>query len=360
MDPEFRELKRLARKGDVEAQYRVGLEYLISSSGRLRKYLGIRWLRKAALCGHTGAMIALSGHLRKTKPLMSYFWLHRAGELGSLEAQGGLAAVHLGLINLYSSNPNLIDPEQGFSWAVRAACNGGPDNWEFLASLFANGLGVTQSDKEAFRWYAKAAEGGNDLAKEKLIPYLLYGYGTQQDCTSAGWLMEYFARRKRIKYQYQLGMLYLQGEHLDPDPKKAHYWLSQCAKLGNTKAMVRLGKAFAEGDLFPRNPVKAFQYYNMAAVSTGNHPEAWTKVGEFYASGQVVPQDYAQSLKWFSKAALLKYHPAVIQTAQMYEHGQGVPADKVRACAFTYAFQTQGSPSPSQKVGKHSDPVTNQ
>ncbi len=48
-----------------------------------------------------------------------------------------------------------------------------------LANMYAAGLGVEQSDAEAFRWYLKAAQAGNRLSMEEVARAYADGTGIE-------------------------------------------------------------------------------------------------------------------------------------------------------------------------------------
>ena len=69
-----------------------------------------------------------------------------------------------------------------------------------LALLHDKGLGVSQSDAEALRWYTRAAEQGDARA------------------------------------QYNLGLMYLNGQGVEPNLVLAYYWVSLSVAQGNANA----------------------------------------------------------------------------------------------------------------------------
>ena len=50
-----------------------------------------------------------------------------------------------------------------------------------LANMYANGVGVEQSDAKAFKWYLKAAEAGNKLSMSEVAKAYAEGLGTEAD-----------------------------------------------------------------------------------------------------------------------------------------------------------------------------------
>jgi hypothetical protein len=57
-----------------------------------------------------------------------------------------------------------------------------------------------------------------------------------------------------------------------------------------------------------------------------------------YCYGTGVEQDYQIGLEWFLKSALQNYLNACFEIAQLFENGQGVPADKIKAMEWRYKY----------------------
>lgn len=71
--------------------------------------------------------------------------------------------------------------ELAFERFQALANNGHTGGMYNLANLYAEGLGVEQSDRKAFEWYLKAARKGNQLSMEALAEALDAGRGVAPD-----------------------------------------------------------------------------------------------------------------------------------------------------------------------------------
>lgn len=85
--------------------------------------------------------------------------------------------------------------------------------------------------------------------------------------------------------------------------------------------------AYTNGDYAASVPV----FLRLAKVG---HPIAQRLMGVIYYFGQGVPVDHRTSLIWFEKAANQGCFEAFAPTAQMYERGEGTPADPGKAYAW--------------------------
>ena len=67
--------------------------------------------------------------------------------------------------------------------------------------------------------------------------------------------------------QYNLGVMYANGEGVPEDDAEALKWFRLAADQGNARAQFNLGNMYYEGDGVPRNDVTAYAWWNIAAAS---------------------------------------------------------------------------------------------
>jgi len=102
----------------------------------------------------------------------------------------------------------------------------------FLQNLLnANGEGVPEDDREAVKWYRKAAEQGYASA------------------------------------QYNLGVMYDNGRGVPEDDREAVKWYRKAAEQGDASAQSNLGVMYANGRGVPEDDVLAYMWSNLAAAS---------------------------------------------------------------------------------------------
>jgi len=101
------------------------------------------------------------------------------------------------------------------------------------------------------------------------------------------------------------------------------------AEQGNANAQFNLGLMYDNGQGVSQDYAKALQWYRKAAEQ-GN-VEAQYNLGFMYDNGQGVPQDYAKALRWWRKAAEQGNAKAQSKLGFMYRNGLGVPQDYVQA-----------------------------
>jgi TPR repeat protein len=120
----FQRLLRASDSQDSELWYALGCAFGSRLGTERDPEEAIRWLRKAAEAGHTGAMVSLGSRLQLPEP--------------SLDAVG---AIH---------------------WFRTAAEKADPRGMTSLGFAYREGRGVPCDHAEAVRWFVRAAEAGDD------------------------------------------------------------------------------------------------------------------------------------------------------------------------------------------------------
>ena len=194
---------------------------------------------------------------------------------------------------------------------------------------------LVKPDKEtAAGWFAKAADQGNDKAKNVLQQMSLYKDGELEHlrcyvCLAGAERYSCFidcdrtAETRRIQEeeqrqdreqllkeaeqgtaeaQLQAGYGYETGiRGLQQDYAKAFEWYSKSAEQGNEQAQNRLGFYYAHGKGVKKNFVKAAEWYEKAALQ-GSADAQW-RLGKCFDEGNGVAQDKAKAAEWYRKAA---------------------------------------------------------
>ena len=101
--------------------------------------------------------------------------------------------------------------------------------------------------------------------------------------------------------QYNLGLMYRNGQGVPQDDAEAMKWYREAAEQGDARAQNNLGVMYGEGKGVPQDYAKAMKWYRKAAEQ--GHADAKCNLGAMYAEGLGVPQDDAQAHMWFNLAA---------------------------------------------------------
>ena len=96
----------------------------------------------------------------------------------------------------------------------------------------------------------------------------------------------------------------------------------QVAEQGNAEAQFNLGLMYDNGQGVCQDYAQAVQWYRKAAEQ--GYAEAQFNLGVMYANGQGVRQDHAQAVQWFGKAAEQGLANAQYNLGVMYANGEGI------------------------------------
>jgi TPR repeat protein len=101
--------------------------------------------------------------------------------------------------------------------------------------------------------------------------------------------------------QYNLGLLYANGQGMPQDDAQAGKWYAKAALQGHAKAQVDLGDLCIKGQGIPQDYTMALFLCRLAA-DQGN-ALAQVKLGRMYERGKGVPQDFVQANMWYNLGA---------------------------------------------------------
>ncbi len=138
----------LAEQGLAEAQYNLGLMYVLRYGVEQDYKKAIEWYEKAANQGHAKAQFILgdmysSGQGVRQDYKKAAEWYEKAATQGDANAQ-----YNLGLMYLVKQ-----DYKKAFEWFEKAASQGNTTAQYNLGLMYYNGQGVRQDYKKAAEWY---------------------------------------------------------------------------------------------------------------------------------------------------------------------------------------------------------------
>ena len=101
--------------------------------------------------------------------------------------------------------------------------------------------------------------------------------------------------------QYNLGLLYSNGQGVPKDDAQARQWYEKAAVQGHAEAQVNLGILLDYGRGGPQDFKMAVRWY-LRAANQGNDL-AQRKLGLLYERGDGVQQDFVQAYMWYKLGA---------------------------------------------------------
>lgn len=125
------------------------------------------------------------------------------------------------------------------------------------------------------------------------------------------------------------------------DKQQMFHYLQQAQTGWHPEAFFLLGYGYEMtwfGDTAQEQQVKALDYYRRAAERF--YPRAMFRLGNAYRLGELVPKDPAMASQWFLLCSRQGHVGCAFNAAVMYDDGEGVAKDQVTAFRlFSYAAQ---------------------
>ncbi|GEP01090.1 tetratricopeptide repeat protein [Methylobacterium haplocladii] len=184
-----------------------------------------------------------------------------------------------------------------------------------------------------------------------------YNAGDKQGAVRA---LEYAADQGQTLALWKLGRMYADGDGVPHDDLKAFEYFSRIAddnddkpEAGNSgvvaSAFTALGTYFLDGikgTYVRANPERAYEMFNYAA-SFGD-PNAQYNLARLYLDGTGTEQDPRKAARWFNLAAEKGHKPAQALLGDLLFNGVGVPRQTVRGLTWL-ALARDGAQSRSDE-----------
>jgi uncharacterized protein len=383
-----KELKKMAQKGDAEAQCDLGWLCDQGKGVQTNREEAMKWYQKAAEQGHPRAQYYLGcaytngvGGLPSDKVkafefcaraaeqecAAAEFYVASAYESGDGPGEGGAsdhilatnwytkAAEHgylaaqnrLGVLCVNSSDESLWTI--GFKWLSGAANQGDPDAQASLGSAYERGRGVETNRAEALKWYRKAAEQGNPGNQWLLGWKFYYGRGVETNFTEAVYWYRKAAEQGFVVAQRDLGVMYQSGRGVETNYEEAVKWYRKAAEGGNMDAQNDIGVMCERGQGVETNCEEAVKWYRNAAEQ-GN-AMAQSNLGLMYEQGKGVKTNWEEAVRWYCESA--EHGNSVGQgcLGWMYDHGKGVETNYTEALKWYRKAAEQGNVNAQDNLG---------
>ena len=180
----------------------------------------------------------------------------------------------------------------------------------YLGVMYRIGLGTEDDQKEAFKWFLKAADKG-DPASQYLVGcaynYIIGSYGGK--ISSNDELIhseELVLEEKKTSYSFALGI------GVEPDEEEALAWFTKAALQGQVDAQRELGFVHSIG--FSEQQNNESIYWFKKAAEQGCSTSTYMIAREFLYFG-----DIEKSIKWFEKAHALGEKEASYELGKIFE-----------------------------------------
>jgi TPR repeat protein len=154
------ELEKLARAGEAQAQYNLGVMARDGQGGPKSDADGFAWFRKAADQGHTLAAFNVGVMYDNGIGVAKNYaeaarWYRVAADKGDAAAQYNLGLLYVDGAGVAQDLPTAV------SWWRKSADQGYAEAQFNMGVAYANGAGVPVDNVEAYKWLLLAAAGGS-------------------------------------------------------------------------------------------------------------------------------------------------------------------------------------------------------
>lgn len=206
----YKEYIKAAKKGDADAQCRIGLCYSKGNDVEKDEKKAVNWWRKAAEQGHAISQQFLGRAYEKGEgvtrdPSQAVYWYRKSAEQGNDRALLLLALFYM------TDKGGQKDYSQAVYWFRKTIEKGNIDSQAeaqyWMGVCYSNGWGVERNETQGFNWFRKAADQGHANA------------------------------------QLCVGYCYCEGKGVLKDLSQAVYWLQKSLDNGETKANTYLAVA---------------------------------------------------------------------------------------------------------------------
>ncbi len=125
------------------------------------------------------------------------------------------------------------------------------------------------------------------------------------------------ARQEDPVGQYNLAVLYYNGEGVNQDLLQAYKWFRKSAELGYADAQYDLGLMYLDGEGTAKDPKTGIEWMKKSAEQ--NHADAQFELAKAYQGGVGIEQNLAEAIKWYNKAKENGQEDAPAQITQVYK-----------------------------------------
>lgn len=217
--PFISELRAQARRGNAEAQVKLGVCYVEGKGVASDDDEAVVWFKKAADLGSAKAkfqlgQMCLRGRGMTRDEVEALRWFREAAEQGNADGQYALAQL------IYPE-----DIQEGLKWYQFAATQGHSGAQCDLGRIYLGHGGIKADYAEAAKWFRLAADKGDDAALVYLGECREEGKGVAQDLAEAVRLYRMAADHGYSPAQRRLGLCYAQGKGVPQDDTEAYVWM---------------------------------------------------------------------------------------------------------------------------------------
>jgi TPR repeat protein len=306
--------------------------------------LRIQFLKSLFPCGSAAALTVLILGLATNVTAESSGNDRLDTELLLQQANKGDVSAQRQLGFIYEKSGSDQDSTEAVKWFRKASENGDSIARVKLGVALLAGVSVEKDIDEAIKWFRLVADQGDEsapVAMQNLGQLYYYGQDVVKNLPEALRWYRRAADQGWVTSQIELGKLYYNGQGVEQDFDEARNWFRQAAETGDPRGQYYMGLFFYLAGT-NQNTTEAAKWFRRSA-NQGN-VEAQSLLGASLLSGQGVDKDRAQAKEWFLKSAEGgSFRSQTALGAIFYEDGDLITALK------WYALSANKGDSISQK-----------
>lgn len=333
--------KKAADMNYAEAMLAIGDmyfkgEYALKADGMPDYNTARTWYEKALECGYIGAYNSLGNMYEKGLGANEDY--DKAYEMFLSSAEFGNCDAMYEIGNMYYYGFLDGDKEKdALEWYLKAAKNGSTEamvtighvyrdredyetakNW-YMAAASRNDIsamtalgwayyygefGENPDYKNAYKWFKKASDAGDDTSTTFIAYMNMDGIGTKQDREEARKLLEKMVEDGTADAYdyYALGIIYEENLQVVRDLGKALLYYEKASDMGWDTASEKLGDMYFNGYGVNQDYSQALYYYKKAADNDSASPDVYKKLGDMYYYGYGVEENTNNSLNYYAQA----------------------------------------------------------
>jgi len=319
-----------ARQGDPAAQNAIGRYYYEGLGVVQDPAAARRWLKAAADQGATQHLFDYAAVIENTDPVGAADLYERASEAGHLEA-----TVALGVMYQHGSGV-AQDFEKARMLYEQGVEGDHPRAQNNLGLLYVRGDGVEQDHERAAMLFSAAAAQGLPSAIKNLSVMYANGFGVPQSDAEAARLAQLAAGVVHDPSANSEDEKFWQDPRLITVERAAINKIEQAASAGDPIAQFQLAYLLVTTpDLDHAGWRRAAVFFRRGAEK--GHPQAMINLAQLYIDGRGVPQDYVLAQMWLLRAQVAGLDEAsvVIANLQPRMTAKQINAAQARAAALS-------------------------
>jgi len=190
---------------------------------------------------------------------------------------------------------------------------------------------LLQKDYEnARRYYLLASEQGEYLAMYNLACMYYFGDGVERDEAAAFSWYQKAGQHGDPEALNRVGVMLENGIGVEKNPAEAFAAYRKSAELGSLSGLANTGFAYLEGKGVQTDWEAGLRYLELA--SERGNGIASLALGDSYRNGQWgLSPEAVRARGYYERGMQQKYAPAIERLAELYDAGEGVERDPIKA-----------------------------